>query len=547
MPQRRAQPATRTQRAQEEAPPLASTPLRVVDHSGRRRQGSAVIVPRRSLGLISTRLEEGEDFRIVILAEPPDGPVSPAEGVVVAAPAAPAGPLPSTARAHEAAAPDRAGRQPAICFPAEDLDLLRRGSLYSRASLQVSPEDVFTGDKPKLTLLARDLLLSAAVAEYLQAVAIALSAPGAAKPATLEQLGELQRLIETVSGSAKGEPPPELDAAASRLGQLCSAGDAETLLLCAERLYPTRQTLSEDIYILRSFDRSPERASDLLEVRRFLSRAAVPLEEADLALDRSLLLEQLTFAALATEPDRLALATAALARFRKRYASLYRERHTSYWAEMAHLHARLVVDEPLTEALRRINTLAELGPPAGVGALASFDALPGETSPCPLIAGIEEVAAAEGTCPECNLALDQSPPVRRVEEIVDRIRRACERQMARLSASAIRLVLRRSGDPRVEQFLKIVQASQLSSFHAILDDDLIGYLRRFLVESRIHDALEPILCRVQDGAPPNVDEAQSAMRDVTRVLQRAFQPAQRVLPPGETAPKEGPPRRGRKR
>src|SRR3990170_8388987 len=313
MPQSQTQPATQTQQAEEEAEPLASTPLRVVDHSGRRRQGSAVILPRRSLGLISAKLQEGEDFRIIMLAEPPDGPVSPAEGVVVFAPARL---LSSAARRRAAAAPYRAARQPAVSFPPKDLELLRRGRLYSRAPLQARPEDVFAGDKPRLALLARDLLLSAAAADYLCAIAVAMNAPGAANPATLERLSELQRLIETASGAAKGEPPPELDAAASRLSQLASAGDTETLLLCAERLYPARRALTEDIYILRAFGRSPEQAGDLLAVRRFLSRAAVPEEGADLTLDRSLLLEQLTFAALATEPNRLAPATAALARFR---------------------------------------------------------------------------------------------------------------------------------------------------------------------------------------------------------------------------------------
>jgi hypothetical protein len=273
----------------------------------------------------------------------------------------------------------------------------------------------------------------------------------------------------------------------------------------------------------------------------------VPPEEADLALDRSLLLEQLTFAALATEPDRLAPATAALARFRQRYVSLYRERHTIYWAEMARLHARLVVEHPHADALRRINTLAELGPPAGVGGLAAFHALLEETSGCPLIAGIEEVAATEGSCPECSLLLDQSPPARRVAEILERIQRACDRQMARLSSCAIQQVLRRSSDSRVDQFLRMTQASQMSRLCDIMDDDLVGYLRRFLVESRIQDALEPILSRVQDGVPPNVDEAQSAMQDMSRVLQRAFQSAQRALPPAEAEPKEGSSRRGRKR
>src|SRR3970282_2842447 len=110
------------------------------------------------------------------------------------------------------------------------------------------------------------------------------SAPGAANPATLERLSDLQGLIETASGAAKGEPPPELDAAASRLSQLASAGDAETLLLCADGLYPARRALTEDIYILRAFDRSPEQAGELLAGRRFLSRGAVPPEDGGLAL-----------------------------------------------------------------------------------------------------------------------------------------------------------------------------------------------------------------------------------------------------------------------
>src|SRR3990170_7471985 len=232
MPQRQTQPATRTQRAQEEAAVPASTPLRIVDHSGRRRQGSAVILPRRSLGLISAGLEEGEDFRIIMLAEPPDGPISPAEGVVVAAPVRP---LSSTARLREAATPYLATRQPVVSFPEEDLELLRKGTLYSRAPLRARPEDVFTGDKPRLALLARDLLLSAAAADYLSAIAIAMSAPGAANPATLERLSELQGLIDTVCGAPQ-EGRPELDAAASHLSQLSSAADAEALLLCAERL-----------------------------------------------------------------------------------------------------------------------------------------------------------------------------------------------------------------------------------------------------------------------------------------------------------------------
>src|SRR3990172_2330042 len=155
MPQRQTQPAAQTQRVEEEAAPLASASLRVVDYCGRRRQGSAVILPRQSLGLISAKLREGEDFRIIMLAEPPEGPVSPAQGLAV---------LPPAERPRGAEAPCGRARQPAVSFPAEALGLLRTGRLYSRAPLQARPEDVFAGDKPRLALLARDLLLSAATA-----------------------------------------------------------------------------------------------------------------------------------------------------------------------------------------------------------------------------------------------------------------------------------------------------------------------------------------------------------------------------------------------
>src|SRR3990172_6736517 len=107
MPRSDTQPATQTQRGQRGASDLAQASLRVVDYSGRRRQGRAiVIVPHGSPDLVGARLDEGEDFRIVILAEPPEGLLSPAEGVVVAAPPRP---LTSPPRRPAARGPGPAG------------------------------------------------------------------------------------------------------------------------------------------------------------------------------------------------------------------------------------------------------------------------------------------------------------------------------------------------------------------------------------------------------------------------------------------------------
>ncbi len=74
-----------------------------------------------------------------------------------------------------------------------------------------------------------------------------------------------------------------------------------------------------------------------------------------------------------------------------------------------------------------------------------------------------------------------------------------------------------------------MQASQLSSLVAVLDDELVGYLRRFLLESRIQGLLEPILDRVQRGAFPDEPEVRAPLDELARALDRAVR-ASRALP-----------------
>ena len=518
----------------------------LTDHSGRKRQGHAVLVPGWPTTPGNECLADGEDFRIVILSEPSQQAISPGEGVVVSAPARRLGS--AAVRAREPAATYGAAKQSGLTLPSKDLELLRGGRLFAATPLQVTAEDVFGGGKARLTLLARDLLASSALAEYLDPIAIALNAPGPAKQASWERLEELRELVRGVDSFLPEDGASEAKAAIDRLSELAFAAGTEEFLARAERIYPNKQALMEEIYMLRAFVQSPQEASELLSTRSFLQQAAVPVDDAELALDRSLALEQLTFATLAAEPQRLPPLTAMVHSFRRKYISAYRDHHTRYWAEMAHLHARLREEQPHTESLLRLNTLSELGPPVGVGALAAYEELVADTAPCPLLGGVEEMLGAEAICPACGLSLDQWPPAQRIEEVLSRIERACDHQMTRLSSNAVQQVLRRSNDPRMEQFLRMIQASQLSSLRNLIDDELMGYLRRFLVESRIQEALQPIFDQLQEGVTPQVDEAQTAMREVSQVLQRAFQAAQRALPPGEaTVTESPPPRRKRKR
>ena len=526
--------------------PLPTAALSLTDYSGRKRQGRALLLSEWPSNPGSEPLAEGEDFRIVVLSEPPEGTISPEEGVVVVAPACRL--ASATVTARKPSATYSAAGQADLALSAKNIERLRQGRLLAATPLQLTAEDVFAGGKARLALLAGDLLLSIAAAEYLSPIAMALSAPDAAKPVTQDRLKELKLLVSTVSDNGIGDGDFDLKKALDHLSELASTAATEQFLASAERIYPNKRALMEEVYMLRALRQSPQEASELLSMRRFLQQAVLPADETELSMDRTVVLEQLTFATLAVEPQRYPSAKAMADSFRHKYVSSYREHHTRYWADMARLHTRLREAQPHTDALRRLNTLTELGPPAGVGALAACEELVDLTAGCPLISGVEEMLETEAVCPDCGLSMDQTAPTKRVDEALSHIDRACHRQMSRLSSSAVQQMLRNSNDARVDQFLKVVQASQLSSLSDILDDDLIGYLRRFLVENRIETALRPIFDQLQEGVTPKVDEAKTAMREVSLILQRAFQAAQRALPPaGTTVTSSSPPRRKRKR
>lgn len=103
--------------------------------------------------------------------------------------------------------------------------------------------------------------------------------------------------------------------------------------------------------------------------------------------------------------------------------------------------------------------------------------------------------------------------------------------MSRLSSVAVRELLERSADPRVEKFLRVVTASQLSSLVGILDDQLTNYLHRFLLEGRIHAILDPLFDRVERGETDDIEDTQ-CLQEMASLLECSLRDAKRRLPPG---------------
>ena len=140
-------------------------------------------------------------------------------------------------------------------------------------------------------------------------------------------------------------------------------------------------------------------------------------------------------------------------------------------------------------------------------------------------------------CPTCHLRLGAADHAEAVGAVLKRLSQSVEQQLSRLSSVAVRAILERSNDPRVERFLKVVQAAQITTLTEILDDELVGYLRRFLLEARISTLLEPIFDHVQEGGADDEATTREALEKLADVLHRAIRGA------GQTPGNDGEPAR----
>lgn len=217
--------------------------------------------------------------------------------------------------------------------------------------------------------------------------------------------------------------------------------------------------------------------NDVQHLKSYLDAIEVPESQKELALDRLSILEQLDPARLLANPHLWASLEALLDWFASRYRPLYLNHHHTYHQAAASLHDRLLKVEPELAALRRLNSIIELGSPLEEGLFSQYQELETRLRPCPLW---ESAAEPEIPCPTCGLKLTDQVPQREAERFLNQLETALGRQLRRLSSQAICHILAQSHEAKIEQFLKVIQASEARSLAHVLDDELVDFLRELL-------------------------------------------------------------------
>ncbi len=502
--------------------------LSVAGTGGSERHGSVILAHSWDPALAELAAEE--DFSLVILHQPPDVSIALEEAILVWAPAYAIKP---SRRVADNAAFYTVDNRPLLALPPAHIEALSKGRLFSSVPIWDIPPRFIEDASNDINLneLIAGLMAALEFEPFAAAAQFALGAPAAPQALSPSELKtRLARIIEMAEPNLQGHESPEMESALTKLRSVTLAIESGETSAKVGQFYDTPTAFAEHIYALRALAEEPQQCLEAARMRQYVAQATVPATETELTLDRTLAWELLGYATIVTASRNRASAAAAFDLFQKHYRFAYQSYHGVYWKTSAVLQQRLLDLKPQAEALRKLNALRELGLPVGLTAIEEYEQMLAETLPCPRRES-PLPDAMDSACPECGLSFALGAPEERVTEIIHRIESSLSRQLTRLTSATVRQVLARSGNPRVEQFLKVVQAAQLSSLPNILDEALLRYLRRFLLESRINEILDPLLNDIQEGDPVSPEQAEKTLRAVSRLLERSGREGNRRLPP----------------
>lgn len=447
-------------------------PFTVRDDEGVSHRGEIVIVRSWRPDL---QPDPDAAFTIVLAHQPcAGGAPAPADPrIAVCLPSA-AVRLPTIA-AEPAAVYDGQPPAPPMRLSLTAIDAYAKGLLLTSRPLILTPHEIFQNSDRALQLgrLANELLAEAERERRCWRDLAAIlcfpdDPPKQPKPDWVRS--RLARLLAQVPAA------PSSDTQRAAIERL-RAVEAGRSLASAAR--PIAQ-LVEDAALLRCVLDHRSAATELSSMLAYLDGAQPPDTDAELATDPAFTREQLSFITLLEQPHQLDRLRASFQVFRQRYARVYVQHHDQYWRAAARLQGELQEAAPVARTLARLNALRQLGRPVGEAQLAVYQRLLGGRPAC-AVRGLPDALRERPACPQCGISLRDGVPAQEGRAVLRGLQSALTRQQSRLASEAVRRILGRGGE-RLEQFLRVVQAADLTALASILDDDLLDFLRELLAE-----------------------------------------------------------------
>lgn len=358
------------------------------------------------------------------------------------------------------------------------------------------------------------------------------------------EMENLSREIETMRGSLealarslRGELSETVREALNRMQALGRAGAQGYVAFYeeAQRHYTSPDALREDVALHHRLRQLSGYAAAIQEAHTYLETMALRPEDAELAGDRMLLLEEMALANLERNPELWGSISDRFQRLKSRYSIAYQKHHRDTYKAVRELQTRLADVDRRLRALALLNSIRELGSPIGEDLAERYRQLQEKLRPCPITDVSAVTVEAQPVCAKCGLPLTARAPVAEVEAFLGDLERALEEQRRRLSAEAVRRVLERAGGDELSRLMEAAQAAEIARLVDVLDERVADSIRRLLMEDGLVTAPAEVFARLAELHPTvGEDEIPATVRDFEMLLRQALETVKKAHPDKKT-------------
>lgn len=295
---------------------------------------------------------------------------------------------------------------------------------------------------------------------------------------------EFLSLLQTRATGGDGEGTGgDIDQVLRRLSGISGGGFGGGFLgvyRSVRQVYLDYGRLEEDLESLRRLSGLARYGDQVRAAWEYLDQAAVPWGLSDLSLKKQEMGDALSPEALLRLSHHWSQLSQRMSAFKSLFASVYQSHHQG-WHDSLPAYLRDIEEgRRKLRALELLSTIPELGEAVGGGLYQTRDELTVELSPCP-VQNAELELEAVPWCPSCRLSLEQTLPIEALARLVSTIDGALGEKNRRLSNQVVEKILHGRVDQRVEDFLKIVLASDLRALSNTISEELVAFVRRMLV------------------------------------------------------------------
>lgn len=294
--------------------------------------------------------------------------------------------------------------------------------------------------------------------------------------------GRVREALERLAVVMPGPRVQESLAQVARVSEVCGGSDFREVYALAGSIYPDPRDLIGDLERLTLFTYLAGQVEDIASARAYLDGSSIQAGHPELSLVRMALLEELSSEVILGGAQGWPAVRAHVQDYRNRYGQAYKAHHERYDRQVSDLRAALEDAAVRLRALSILNMIQELGEPTGAGLDQAYQDLRRSVVPCAM--SLEDMALRTNPrCPRCRIELGEAPPSQEVDAFLKDLDRSLGEQNRRLSLTLVERILHDRMDERLESFLKIVQASDLSSLSNTLNEELGLFIRRLLRDS----------------------------------------------------------------